>query len=220
MRLTVTSHLTLDGVMQSNGKPDPELNDGFEQGGWQVPYFDQDMDRLTADWIAAADAFLLGRRTYELFEEYWSQITDPADPRATRLNALPKYVASTTLDRVQWNNSALLRGDVAAEVAKLKRQRGNELQVHGSAALIRTLMEHGLVDEYRLLIHPVVLGNGQRLFADGTTPAALELIDTKTTSRGVVAHIYQPSGKPQYGSAVPEHEGDVVKDSVNRQAAT
>ena len=219
MRLTVTSHLTLDGVMQSNGKPEPELNDGFEQGGWQVPYFDQDLDRLTADWIAAADAFLLVRRTYELFAEYWSQITDPADPRATRLNALPKYVVSTTLDGVQWNNSVLLRGDVAEQVAKLKRQPGNELQVHGSAALVRTLMKHGLVDEYRLLIHPVLLGSGKRLFADGTTPAALRLIGTKITSRGVVAHIYQPSGKPEYGSAAAEQEGDVVTDSVSRPAA-
>jgi len=220
MRLTVTSHLTLDGVMQSNGKPEPELNDGFEQGGWQVPYFDQDMDRLTADWIAAADAFLFGRRTYELFAAYWSQVTDPSDPRATRLNALPKHVVSTTLDRVPWNNSILLQGDVAGEVAKLKRQPGNELQVHGSATLVRMLMKHGLVDEYRLLIHPVVLGNGKRLFADGTTPAALQLIDTKTTSRGVVAHIYQPSGKPEYGSAAAEQEGDAVTDSVRRQAAT
>jgi len=220
MRLTVTSHLTLDGVMQSNGKPEPELNDGFEQGGWQVPYFDDDMDRLTADWIAAADAFLLGRRTYELFATYWSQVTDPGDPRATRLNALPKHVVSTTLDQVPWNNSILLRGDLAAEVAALKRQPGNELQVHGSATLIRTLMKHDLIDEYRLLIHPVVLGSGKRLFGDGTTPAALELIGTKTTSRGVVAHIYQPSGKPEYGSAAAEQEGDVVTDSVSRQAAT
>jgi len=219
MRLTVTSHLTLDGVMQSNGKPEPELKDGFEQGGWQVPYFDADMDRLTAEWIAAADAFLLGRRTYELFAAYWSQVTDPGDARAARLNALPKYVVSTTLDRVPWNNSVLLRGDVAGEVARLKRQPGNELQVHGSAALIRTLMKHALVDEYRLLIHPVVLGSGKRLFADGTTPAALELIDTKVTSRGVVAHIYLPSGKPEYGLAAAEHDGGVVKDSVGRHAS-
>jgi dihydrofolate reductase len=219
MRLTVTSHLTLDGVMQSNGKPEPERSDGFEQGGWQVPYFDQDLDRLTADWIAAADAFLLGRRTYELFAEYWSQVTDPGDPRAARLNALPKYVVSTTVDRVPWNNSVLLRGDVAEQVAGLKRQPGRELQVHGSAVLVRTLMEHGLVDEYRLLIHPVVLGHGKRLFADGTTPAALKLTGTETTSRGVVAHIYQPSGQPEYGAAAAEPEGGVVKDSVSRPAA-
>jgi dihydrofolate reductase len=220
MRLTVTSHLTLDGVVQSNGKPEPELNDGFEHGGWQVPYFDEDMDRLTAAWIAAAGALLLGRRTYELFADYWSQVTDPGDPRATRLNGLPKHVVSATLDRVQWNNSTLLRGDVAEQVAKLKRQPGGELQVHGSATLVRTLMTHDLVDEYRLLIHPVVLGSGNRLFAAGTTPAALKLIETKTTSRGVVAHVYQPSGKPQYGSAAAETAGDIVKDSVSRQAAT
>jgi dihydrofolate reductase len=216
MRLTVTSHLTLDGVMQSNGKPEPELNDGFGQGGWQVPYFDQDLDRLTAGWIAAADAFLLGRRTYELFAEYWSRVTDPDDPRAIRLNALPKYVVSTTLDRARWNNSVVLSGDVAGEVATLKRQPGGELQVHGSAELIRTLMKHDLVDEYRLVIHPVVLGSGRRLFADGTTPAALELIDTETTSRGVVAHVYRPAGTPRYGSVAPRQEGDIFTDPVNR----
>jgi dihydrofolate reductase len=178
------------------------------------------MDRLTADWIAAASAFLLGRQTYELFAEYWSQVTDPGDPPATRLNALPKYVVSTTLDRVEWNNSTLLRGDVAGQVAELKRQPGSELQVLGSAALIRTLMKHGLVDEYRLLIHPVVLGDGKRLFEHGTTPAALKLSGTKTTSRGVVAHICQPSGQPEYGSAVAEQDGGIGKDSVSRQADT
>jgi dihydrofolate reductase len=220
MRLTVTSHLTLDGVMQSNGKPEPELNDGFEQGGWQVPYFDADLDRTTADWIAAADAFLLGRRTYELFADYWSQITDPDDPRATRLNGLPKYVVSTTLEQVRWNNSTLLQGDVAEQVADLKRRPGGELQVHGSAALVRTLMRHDLVDEYRLLIHPVVLGAGGRLFAAGTTPAALRLTSTRTTSRGIVVHVYQPAGAPVYGAVAAEPDGDLARDPASRPAET
>ena len=210
MRLTVHSHLTLDGVMQSNGKPEPELNDGFEQGGWQVPYFEDDFANLIGNWMSAADAFLLGRRTYELFAGHWSLITDPADAVAARLNRKPKYVASTTLSQVDWHNSTLIRGDVFEEVGQLKQQPGNELQVHGSSTLIRTLMEHDLIDEYRLFIHPVVLGNGKRLFAEGTTPTALELVDTKTTSRGVVAHVYRPSGKPQYGAVVLTQEGEVV----------
>ena len=150
MRLTVTSHLTLDGVVQSNGKPEPELNDGFEQGGWQVPYLDDDLGRLATGWIAAADAFLFGRRTYELFAGHWAQITDPNDALASRLNGLPKHVVSRSLGQLAWNNSTLLQGDVAEEVARLKRQSGNELQVHGSGTLIRTLMEHDLIDEYRL----------------------------------------------------------------------
>jgi dihydrofolate reductase len=186
--------------MQSNGKPEPELNDGFQQGGWQVPYLDEDLGRLAVGWIAAADAFLFGRRTYELFAEHWSRVTDPNDPLAARLNGLPKHVVSKTLDRVAWNNSVLLSGDVVEEVTKLKREPGNELQLHGSGTLVRTPMEHELVDEYRLFIHPVVLGNGNRLSADGSSPTALKLIDTKTTSRGVVAHVYQPVGKPQYSA--------------------
>ena len=160
MRLTVTSYLTLDGVVQSNGKPEPELHDGFQQGGWQVPYFDDDAARLAATWISAASAFLLGRRTYELFADHWSKVTDPHDPIATRLNALPKHVVSTTLERLEWNNSRILHGDIAEAVTELKSQPGNELQVHGSGTLIRALMQHNLVDEYRLLIHPVVLGHG------------------------------------------------------------
>ena len=199
MRLTVMSHLTLDGVMQSNGKPEPQLHDGFEQGGWQVPYLDEDFARLVADWIAAADGFLFGRGTYELFAGHWPLVTDPSDAIATRLNSAPKYVVSTTLERAEWNNSTLVHGDVVKEVTRLKQQPGNELQVHGSATLIRTLMQHNLIDAYRLFIHPVVLGNGKRLFTIGTTPTALKLVDTKTTSRGVVVHVYEPSGKPEYG---------------------
>jgi dihydrofolate reductase len=219
MRLTVTSHLTLDGVVQSNGKPEPELNDGFDQGGWQVPYFDEDLDRLTTSLIEKADAFLLGRRTYELFEGHWSHVTDPHDPRATRLNRLPKHVVSSTLDRLEWNNSTLLQGDLLEAITNLKRQPGKELQVHGSGTLIQALMKLELIDEYRLFIHPVVLGNGARLFSEGTSPTALKLIDTKATSRGVVVHVYQPAGTPTYSSVALEREADIVTDSLSRHGA-
>lgn len=213
MRLTAMSHLTLDGVVQSNGAPEPELNDGFEQGGWQVPYLDDDLNRIVSDWIAAASGFLLGRRTYELFAKHWGQISDPADTVAARLNGLPKHVASTTLERLEWNNSKLIQGDLFEQVAQLKRQAGDELQVYGSATLIRRLMERDLIDEYRLLIHPVVLGTGKRLFAEGTTPTAFELLETKTTGRGVVVHVYHALGNPSYGSVGLEQTGDVVKAS-------
>ncbi len=212
MRLTVTSHLTLDGVVQSNGKPEPELGDGFRYGGWQVPYIDDDFVQLVTGWMASADAFLMGRRTYELFLGHWSKVTDPDNVLAARLNALPKHVVSTTLDRAEWNNSRLLRGDVAEQVATLKRQAGNELQVHGSGTLVRTLMQHDLVDVYRLFIHPVVLGEGTRLFEDGIAPCALRLVETRTTSRGVVVHVYEPAGKPQYGAVSLEQAGDVVRE--------
>jgi dihydrofolate reductase len=219
MRLTVTSHLTLDGVVQSNGKPEPELNDGFEQGGWQVPYLDDDFARLATAGVARADAFLMGRRTYELFAGHWAKITDPDDTIATKLNQLPKYVVSSTMDRLAWNNSTCLQGNVPEEVAKLKRQPGNELQVHGSGTLVQSLMEHALIDEYRLFIHPVVLGNGNRLFAPGTAPTALELISTDTTRSGVVLHVYRPSGKPQYGAAVVKQEGDVVTGATTTRTS-
>jgi dihydrofolate reductase len=204
MRLTLTTFLTLDGVMQNPGGAEEDPGDEFRQGGWQFPYADDDMGRLVGEWLAAADAFLLGRRTYEVFAGFWPQVTDETDPVATRLNRLPKYVASTTLDRLEWNNATLLRGNVVDEVAKLKRQPGNELQVHGSGQLAQTLMEHELIDEYRLWIHPVVLGGGRRLFRDGTPPAALRLVDTRTTGTGIVVHVYQPAGKPVYGSSAAE----------------
>jgi dihydrofolate reductase len=204
MRLTLTTFLTLDGVMQNPGGAEEDPGDEFRQGGWQFPYADDDMGRLVDEWLAAADAFLLGRRTYEVFAGFWPQVTDETDPVATRLNRLPKYVASTTLDRLEWSNATLLRGNVVDEVAKLKRQPGNELQVHGSGQLAQTLMEHELIDEYRLWIHPFVLGGGRRLFRDGTPPAALRLVDTRTTGTGIVVHVYQPAGKPEYGSSAAE----------------
>jgi dihydrofolate reductase len=211
MRLTVISHLTLDGVMQSNGKPEPELDHEFQYGGWQVPYLDDDLFRLVAGWLELADAFLFGRTTYDLFNGHWSKITDPSDILATRLNSLPKYIASSTLERVDWANSHLIRGDLFEQVARLKNQPGRELQVHGSAALVAGLMERELIDEYRLFIHPVVLGAGRRLFTDGITPTALQLLDTNTTAGGVAVHVYRPIGKPLHGAMGLAHEGEVVK---------
>jgi dihydrofolate reductase len=208
MRLTLTTFLSLDGVMQAPGGQEEDRSGGFEQGGWLVPYADEDMGRFVVDWFAAADAFLLGRKTYEIFAAFWPHVTDGNDPVATKLNNLPKYVASKTLDTVEWNNSTLLTGDVAEAVAKLKREPGQELQVHGSGELAQTLMNHDLVDEYRLWIYPVVLGNGRRLFGAGSPPAALKLVEIKTTSTGVVIHVYQQAGKPAYGSFALE-EGAV-----------
>jgi dihydrofolate reductase len=200
MRLTLTMFVTLDGVVQAPGGPEEDPSGGFEYGGWLVPYADDDMAQAMAGFFAHVDAFLLGRRTYEIFAASWPKVTDPDDPIAGPLNRLPKYVASRTLEDVSWEGSELLKGDVAAEVAELKRKPGRELQVHGSGGLAQTLIQHDLVDEYRLLTYPVVLGKGKRLFAEGAKPAALNLVDHKTTSTGVSIDVYTPAGEPTFGS--------------------
>jgi dihydrofolate reductase len=202
MRLTLHTFLTLDGVMQAPGAPDEDRDGGFEHGGWSFPYGDQDFGEAVVGWFSRAGAFLLGRKTYEIFSGYWPKVTDPDDPVASKLNALPKYVASTTLASAGWHNSSVLGGDLAAEVAGLKERPGDELQVHGSGELAQTLIDHDLVDEYRLLYYPVHLGSGKKLFRDGAKPGALRLIHCSTTSTGVIIATYEPAGPPRYGSFV------------------
>jgi dihydrofolate reductase len=198
MRLTLHAFLTLDGVVQAPGAPDEDRDGGFEHGGWLFPHADE--DPTMADWFASAGAFLLGRRTYEIFAGYWPAVTDPANPIASRLNSLPKYVASTTLHSLGWAGSSLLEGDVPSAVAKLKQEPGNELQLHGSGGLAQELIEHDLVDEYRLLFFPVHLGSGKKLFRDGARAASLRLTSTKTTGTGVIIATYEPAGPVRYGS--------------------
>jgi dihydrofolate reductase len=206
MRLTLTTFVTLDGVVQAPGGPDEDRSGGFEHGGWLVPYVDDDWLGTIAGWFTEADAFLLGRFTYEIFAGSWPRVTDPDDPVAGPLNRLPKHVASRTLEDPSWEGSGVIAGDVPTAVAELKRQPGRELQVHGSGGLAQTLMQHDLVDEYRLLTFPVVLGTGKRLFAAGAKPLALERVEHRTTGSGVDIDVYVPAGVPTYGAVGVEYE--------------
>ena len=197
--LTIAAFLTLDGVMQAPGGPGEDRDHGFEHGGWSFPYASEDMREVISEAFGRADCFLIGRRTYEIFAASWPNFPDKDDPVASRLNTLPKYVVSTTLASTDWQPTTIIRGDVAAEVAKLKDRHEGEIQVHGSAALAQTLHACGLVDEYRLFIEPVVLGTGKRLFESGSTPTALQLIDNQAMDKGSVLAIYRPVGNPTYG---------------------
>ncbi len=198
-KLVVGTFITLDGIMQAPGGPDEDRDGGFRHGGWLVPYFDEKFGEIMTGWTKQAGAFLLGRKTYEIFAASWPRSTDPADEIATALNTRPKYVASRTLDKVVWNNSRLLKGDVAEEVKKLKLQEGGEIQVHGSGNLIQTLLKHDLIDTLRIWQFPVVLGAGKRLFGEGTIPASFRLVDTQQTAPGAVLHVYERAGDLKYG---------------------
>jgi dihydrofolate reductase len=194
-KLAVNTFRSLDGVMQAPGGPEEDPTGGFTQGGWAANYFDDEMMRQMAE----ADPYelLLGRGTYEIFAAHW-----PYDegPIADRLNGTGKHVASTTLERVEWNNSTLITGDVAEYVETLKSQGGPEIQVHGSPGLIQTLLKHDLIDEFRLWIFPLVLGTGKRFFGDGAIPAGLKLVDSKVSKTGVTINTYERAGDINAGS--------------------
>jgi dihydrofolate reductase len=191
-KVIVSTFLTLDGVMQAPGDPDEDRAGGFDHGGWQMPYFDEAAGAAIFEGMASSDGLLMGRKTYEIMAPYWpSQPSD--DPAAAQMNNVAKYVVSTTLEEpLEWSNSKLINGDVETEVPKLKKQAGKDLQVIGSGELAHSLMQHGLVDEYRLMVHPVVLGSGKRLFKEGGTKIPLRLTDSKISGTGVLILTYQP----------------------------
>ena len=218
-KLVVSAFISLDGIMQAPGGPDEDLEGGFQHGGWSVPYFDEDMGSIMIEQFAGMESLLLGRRTYEIFAAHWPHFDDPNDPVASKLNAMPKYVASRTLSEVTWNNSHLLKGDLADTVNDLKKNSSGEINVQGSSNLVNSLQQHDLVDEYRLLIEPVVLGTGKRLFAEGTAPAAMRLSSVRTTSTGAMYCTYERAGELGYGSfdmeSYPEkaREAGIIGDS-------
>lgn len=204
MKLTLTQFVTLDGVYQAPGGPTEDSSGDFQHGGWLVPFFDDALGQYMGGIFDEVDAFVLGRKTYEIFAASWPNSTDPDDPVAGRLNTLPKYVASRTLARADWHNSTVLGPDVVAEVAKLKEQPGRELQIHGSGALAQTLFDAGLIDAIRLIVFPVVLGSGKRLFADGRTPSSFRLADVTSTPSGATMHTLELTGPPEYGEVEVE----------------
>jgi dihydrofolate reductase len=206
MRLTVTTFVTVDGVMQSPGAPEEDPRDGFNLGGWLPPLFDEETGQYMNEVFDQADAFLLGRRTYEAMAGFWPSVTDPANRVGAQLNSLPKHVVTASLTDLSWSGAVPLTGDIAKQVAALKEAPGRELQVHGSGALVRYLAAEGLIDAYNLVIFPVVLGRGQRLFADGTPPSALRLAATRSTGRGIAMHTYESAGPLSFGSVHPEDE--------------
>lgn len=187
-KLIVTKYVILDGVMEAPGG-----GEAFEHGGWSFEFWNDEAAQYKFDELVAMGAMLLGRVTYAGFAKYWPTFTDEAG-FADRMNSLPKFVVSTTLDKAEWNNSTLIKGNIVEKVAKLKKQPGQDIFVAGSAQLVRALMPHDLIDEYRLMVHPVVLGSGKRLFGDGSPKQMLRLVETKTFSSGIIVQHYQPAG--------------------------
>ena len=200
MRLTLTQFVTLDGVYQGPGAPDEDTTDGFTRGGWMVPHMDQAFIARAAAWLERADALLLGRRTYEAFALAWPHNTDPDDPFAERMNALPKYVASHALTDTAWTPATVLAGDVVARVAELKARPGGELQLHGSARLAQSLLAAGLVDEVRLVIAPTVLGEGRHLFPARGPALGMRVVDHTVTPGGLTILVLEATGPAAFAT--------------------
>jgi dihydrofolate reductase len=204
MKLTTTTMVTVDGVMQGLGGPEEDRSGGFERGGWVTHSFDNEALALLNQVYQRADAFLFGRRTYEIFAGSWGTWADPGgNPIWTALNTKPKYVASTTLTDPKWADTTVLSGDLAAAIAELKAKGGGELQVHGSGELVRWLLANRLVDELTLLVCAVVVGQGTRLFPATGPDTALELVESRSTPCGVTIQVYRPTGRPQDATATP-----------------
>jgi dihydrofolate reductase len=204
MKLTTITHVSLDGVMQGLGGADEDRRGGFERGGWAGPLFDNEATAFLNQVFQRADAFLLGRWTYETFAGSWGLMTDSVNPIAMALNTRPKYVASTTPFDPTWANTTVLSGDFAAAIRELKAKAGGELQVHGSGVLVRWLLDNELVDEITLLTYPLVLGQGKRLFSDTGRDIALDLVDSRSTPSGVIIQVYRPAGRPRYATATAD----------------
>lgn len=201
MKLTTITNVSVDGVMQGLGGPNEDRRGGFDRGGWALPLFEAEAERFLGEIYQRADAFLLGRRTYEIFAASWGTWADPGDSLIwTALNTRPKYVASTTLADAQWPDTTILSGDLAAAIGDLKGSAEGELQVHGSGELLRWLLRQQLVDEIVLLTYPVVVGQGARLFPDAGPDMALELATSRAFANGITAQVYRPAGRPRYAA--------------------
>src|SRR4029450_13479072 len=205
VKLITTTMVSVDGGRQGLGAPGGDASGGFERGGWVAPLFDNEAGTFLNQVYERADAFLFGRRTYEIFAGSWGAMADPGgNPIWTALNTRPKYVASTTLTEPRWANTTVLSGDLAAAVGELKAKRGGELEVHGSGGLIRRPLHNQLADEITLLVCPVVVGQGTRLFPDTGPDIALDLVESRSTPKGVTIQVYRPPGRRQYAAATPD----------------
>jgi dihydrofolate reductase len=215
-KLVVNTFVSLDGIMQAPGGPEEDPTGGFDHGGWSVSFWDEQMMQAMTEFMGKPFDLILGRKTYEIFAAHWPHTDQPG---AAELNRATKHVASRTLDTLEWENSKLLKGEVGEAVARLKEEDGPALQVHGSSDLIQTLLRHGLIDQFRVWIFPVVLGTGKRLFGEGAPPAALKLVDNQVSSTGVVMATYEPAGEIPIGSFALEEptEAEVRRREAMRK---